>query len=92
MKEEKVEIYSDATNQAVMRHPDRNYPGMLIQGDTLYSICRDLDEICKLIRNGDSSEAFEETNEVRNSMWGRLNHYKATLLEHGIELPFSEQS
>ena len=92
MKIENVEIYSDATNLAVMKHPGRHYPGSLIQGDTLYSICRDLDEICNLIREKKTSEAFDEANEIRNSLWVRLNHYKATLLEHEIQLPFSEQS
>lgn len=91
MKKEEVEIFSDATNQAVMKHPERNYPGVLIQGDTLYSICKDLDEVCQEIKAGNVVEAFEELNEIRNSMWERLNHYKAVLGEHDIELPFSEQ-
>ena len=38
MHVESVEIYSDATNAAVMRHPGRRFPGMLIQGDTLHSL------------------------------------------------------
>ena len=29
MKKEEVEIYSDSTSQAVMKHPGRNYPGVL---------------------------------------------------------------
>ncbi|GAB2199462.1 DUF6959 family protein [Sessilibacter sp. MAH4] len=91
MKKEEVEIFSDATNQAVMKHPERNYPGVLIQGDTLYSICKDLDEVYQEIKAGNVVEAFEELNEIRNSMWERLNHYKAVLGEHDIELPFSEQ-
>ena len=91
MKKEEVEIFSDSTNQAVMKHPGRNYPGLLLQGDTLYSICRDLDEVCREIRRGNAEGAFEELNELRNSMWGKLNHYKTVLGEHEIELPFSEQ-
>ena len=91
MKKEEVEIYSDATNQAVMKHPGRSYPGVLVQGDTLYSICRDLDEVCREIKDGNISEAFGELNEIRNSMRERLNHYKVVLGEHDIELPFSEQ-
>ncbi len=38
MKLEKVEIYSDAPNMAVMKHPGRQYPGSLIQGDSLFSL------------------------------------------------------
>ena len=91
MKKEEVEIFSDSTNQAVMKHPGRNYPGVLVQGDTLYSICRDLDRVCREISNGNVDEAFDELNEIRNSMWEKLNHYKVVLGEHDIKLPFSEQ-
>ncbi|WP_425506589.1 DUF6959 family protein [Sphingomonas kyeonggiensis] len=42
MRTELIEIYSDATNAAVMRHPGRQFPGMLIQGDTLYSLSRSI--------------------------------------------------
>ena len=91
MKITEVEIYSDTTNQAVVRHPDRNYPGILIQGDTLYSMCRDLDEACKELKAGNVSDAYEEINDVRNGLWEELNHYKVVLGEHEIELPFSEQ-
>jgi hypothetical protein len=37
---EPVEIYSDASNAAVMRHPGRRFPGVLLQGDTLSILVR----------------------------------------------------
>ncbi len=46
MHTESVEIYSDATNSAVMRHPGRRFPGVLVQGDTLHSMCVAADEAC----------------------------------------------
>ena len=42
MKLSEVEIYSDATNMAVMRHPSRNFPGVLIQGDSLHRLLSEL--------------------------------------------------
>jgi hypothetical protein len=47
MRVEPVEIYSDQTNAAVMRHPDRHFPGVLVQGDTLWTMCGRADEACK---------------------------------------------
>ena len=44
MRTESVEIYSDETNRAVLRHPGRKFPGVLIQGDTLYTLCVMADE------------------------------------------------
>ncbi|WP_375206654.1 DUF6959 family protein [Hyphococcus sp.] len=89
MRETVVEILSDQTNAAVMRHPDRQFPGVLIQGDSLSGLCRDADELCELL--GRNSEHFEEANLLRNKLQSYLVHYKSTLLEHDIPLPFSDR-
>ena len=89
MRTEEVEIYSDATNAAVMRHPGRKFPGVLIQGDTLYSLCQRADFIARSLNP--SSDEFEELNDLRNHLWSLLTHYKSVLVEHDYEIPFSEQ-
>jgi hypothetical protein len=87
---ESVEIYSDQTNAAVLRHPGRKFPGVLLQGDSLYALCMQADAAC--IEERDSlSSVNDELNDLRNRLWGLLNHYKSVLDEHGIPLPFSEQ-
>jgi hypothetical protein len=87
---EQVEIYSDAANAAVMRHPGRRFPGVLIQGDSLHVLCHQADSISVDARSRLNEESFEELEELRNALWGLLSHYKAVLGEHGIPLPFSE--
>ncbi len=62
MKIEKVEIYSNTTNMPVMRHPNRHFTGVLFQGDTLYSMCQRLDEICSQLKSTGPLEAFNEIN------------------------------
>ena len=90
MRIEPVEIYSDTTNRAVMRHPGRRFPGLLIQGDTFYSLCHRADRACRELDR--QSPAWEEVNELRNILWDLLTHYKVVLGEHDIPLPFSEQA
>ena len=90
MRKEPVEILSDATNSAVMRHPGRRFPGVLIQGDSLSEMCKKVDRICVHARNQLSPDAYAELNELRNDLWGYLTHYKAVLSDHAIQLPFSE--
>lgn len=90
MRTETVEICSDATNAAVMRHPERNFPGVLIQGDTLHSICSRVDDICASARSELGEETYLELNELRNHLWDLLRHYKVVLTEHEIPIPFSE--
>ena len=81
-----VEIYSDETNRAVMRHPYRKFPGVLIQGDTLYGMCQRADSAMDALDS--NSPAYEELNQLRNHLWDFLNHYKVVLGEHNHSLPF----
>jgi hypothetical protein len=90
MRDVVVEIYSDQTNAAVLRHPNRKFPGVLLQGDTLYAICQSVDEVCNRARDAMPAGAYEELNDLRHQLWSMLNHYKAVLGEHRISLPFSE--
>lgn len=89
MRTENVEILSDRTNAAVLRHPDRKFPGVLVQGDTLYTLCQRADAACREM--GRSSPGFEEGNDLRNALHSLLSYYKSVLGEHDIPLPFSEQ-
>jgi hypothetical protein len=88
MYKAEVEIYSDMTNASLMRHPERHFPGLVLQGDTLHAICRELDEACEQVGKG--KPGFAECNKIRNSFHSYLSHYRLVLLEHKIELPFSE--
>ncbi len=86
---EPVEIYSDASNAAVMRHPERRFPGCLIQGDSLHILVSAL-TVVESEANCLSEEAANELAEVTEQLTQLLEHYKATLLSHGLELPFYE--
>lgn len=92
MRTDEVEILSDQTNAAVMRHPGRKFPGILVQGDTMSNFCRLADDACRSLKEGETEGAFDELNELRNMLWGQLNHYKSVLGEHDIPLPFSNQN
>ncbi len=85
MRTETVEIYSDKTNRAVMRHPGRNFPGVLIQGDTLFNLCIMADEACA------KAGSNEDMERLRDALWDLLLHYKIVLGEHDIRLPFDER-
>jgi len=90
MHVEQVEIYSDQTNRAVLRHPGRHFPGILIQGDTLYSLCHRADLICLETKGAVSDETYQDIDGLRNALRSYLAHYKTVLSEHGISMPFSE--
>ncbi len=86
MRKEAVEIYSDTTNAAILRHPERRFPGVLIQGDTLYSFYVSAKESLK---NFDKeSDAYYDQLEICERLEGLVEHYKEVLKDHRIELPF----
>ena len=89
MRTDAVEIYSDASNYAVMRHPGRRFPGCLVQGDSLSILCSGADAVRMLLDRGEIDEARAELDELRAKLWDRLKHYEEVLQEHGIDLPFS---
>ena len=84
-----LEIYDDTSNFTVVKHPGRVLPGSLIQGDTLYSLCTDLDRLCEELKKKRHAEALNIAKDIRDYMWMRLNHYQAVLEKHEIPLPFS---
>lgn len=90
MRIEPVEIYADITNAAVLRHPARKFPGVLVQGDTLYSLCQAADFICSRAKSKLYDETSAELNELRNRLWSFLAHYKSVLEEHQLPVPFNE--
>jgi hypothetical protein len=90
MRIESVEIYSDTTNAAVLRHPARRFPGVLVQGDSLHGLCVALDEICSKLCLQVDAETYRHADDLRNSMRSYLTHYKNVMQEHGLPLPFSK--
>lgn len=88
MRIEKIEVYSDAVNSAVMRHPGRRFPGVLVQGDTLHSFATRVEEALAVIEP--ETDAYYELLYVRDGLVRLRDHYKAVLNEHDIGLPFVE--
>jgi hypothetical protein len=73
-----------------MRHPERRFPGVLIQGDTLRTLCGQAEAICAGAKQHLDEETYEEFNDLRNRLWEYLSHHKVLLGAHGIPLPFNE--
>jgi hypothetical protein len=47
MRTENVEILSDKSNAAVLRHPDRVFPGVLVQGIVFISSATELTPLAR---------------------------------------------
>ncbi|MCW4461877.1 hypothetical protein OK349_09150 [Sphingomonas sp. BT-65] len=89
MRTEPVEIYSDTTNAAIMRHPGRKFPGVLIQGDTLYSFSQMAADA--LVDAEPDSDQWYVLKELAEALQSRVDLYAQVLREHDLELPFSAE-
>ncbi|WP_374040997.1 hypothetical protein [Massilia sp. PAMC28688] len=79
MYRQEVEIFSDQSNAVVMRHPGRNFPGCLIQGDSLYALLQSL-AIVQSETERLSEEAAGELEDVVARLPDLMANYRTTLI------------
>ncbi|HVA51327.1 MAG TPA: hypothetical protein VNH11_33605 [Pirellulales bacterium] len=88
-KEATVEILSGAINHVVLRTPGRNFPGMVIQGDSLARLYRCAADICRLAKGCGDEELAGEADALCTELGERLAFYEKVLESHGIEIPYA---
>jgi heme oxygenase len=88
MRTATVEIYSDATNAAIIRHPDRKFPGVLIQGDTLSNLASAASALSKSATKLFTEDEALDAQDLAERLTALVEHYKSVLEEHKIPLPF----
>lgn len=88
MQTETFEVYSNTTNMPVIRHPGRQFPGVLIQGDTLHSVISSLRDLAAALPASTAEDALGDLEFSLEILEDMLAHYEATLSTHGISLPY----
>jgi hypothetical protein len=92
MEIEPLEVYSRTSNYAIIKPPGRNYPGCVIQGDSLAILCGMAKDIAASVQNRDiSSKDFRNNvQELTNSLVSRILHYQQVLVQHGLDFPHTQ--
>ncbi|MET9691785.1 hypothetical protein ABZY81_25445 [Streptomyces sp. NPDC006514] len=88
MERVEAELFTDGGNDAVVRLPGRNFPGVLIQGDTLSILQTDVAELVELRAAGDLEEARHVASLLHTDLGEKLQRYTEALEAHGIRRPF----
>jgi hypothetical protein len=86
-----LELLGRPVNFAVVQLPDRNYPGVVIQGDTLNGLVRRLEEMGNLVKSNqpeDVEDLAAEIQMLREQLSAARDYYESTCAERGIELPY----
>lgn len=90
MQIEPLEVYSSESNYAIIKPPGRNYPGCVIQGDSLAILCSNALRVAERIKaiGVSDSQLLDQFEELANSLIDRLRRYQEVLTRHGIDLPY----
>ena len=86
MERVELTVLSRATNASVVQLPERRFPGIVIQGDSL-SVLRNLAEQVLLGQN-QGSRAYDDAAELFDKLNRYLQAYEETLRAHGLERPY----
>jgi len=89
MKRVEIEMFSETTNCPVVRIPRRQFPGVVIQGDSLSILLRETQEICKMAAAANNPELADAVDYLRGLLWDYVSEYERVMEANGFELPYS---
>lgn len=84
-----LEVYSQSINRGVIRMPSQNFPGLLLQGETLSTLSRLARSIHEQAQKTTDTELIETSRELTDTLQKLVSHFEATLTRHNIPLPYS---
>ena len=85
-----AEVLDSTTNRAVVQLPNRQFPGSVIQGDTLFSLLRELRQARELVNN--RSTIADHLDFVLKDLETRLEVYEQCLHNNQIDKPYFDES
>ncbi len=89
MKRMTLDVYSKATNRAVIRPPGRRFPGLVIQGDTLSALVKRARELLESARRLGHDDLIDQAEGLSRDLDAFVKHYERVLARHGIDLPYT---
>jgi hypothetical protein len=90
METKPVEIFSEASNFAIVRVPSRRFPGSVVQGDSLSILLGNAKTVWEKVKASSDEDLVGAAQELVESLQSRLDHYERVLTEHGVELPYAK--
>ena len=90
MERKEIEVFAEECNYAIVRMPDRSFPGCVVQGDSLSILLRCAERASALACGTGNSELIDEIECLKEALADRLHHYTSVLTAYGIELPYRQ--
>lgn len=86
--DEVAKVMSTATNYAVVQLPGRNYPGVVVQGDSLHALLLQVEGIRKLAAKHTDSELAAEVANLHDVLLDATTHFEMVCRRAGVGLPY----
>jgi len=86
MKKE-IDIFSEGAN-AIVQLPERRFPGLVVQGDTLKSWEEMASEALRALKLSDPAEASDAIGYLCEKLQESLREYERVMNERGFGLPY----
>lgn len=86
----KVQLLSRPINFAVVQLPERQSPGVVVQGDTLYALGQQIRKMARLLASRELVDLESEIEDVKDVLTEALIHYEKICSERGIGLPYTK--
>ena len=83
-----VESFSNTTNATVVRLPGRQFPGIVLQGDSLKILFDSASEVVQLSRGSRIPGLEDSAEEVVRLLNGYRQAYEEALRKHNQSLPY----
>jgi len=83
---ERIEV--ERLSPGIVRLPGRQFPGTVIQGDSLSVLRAEVAEIGAACAAGDQAAAQEAASLLLNKLDALLADYEDALARHGIQRPY----
>ena len=83
-----AKILAVGANGAVVQLPERKYPGIVVQGDSLSILVSNVEKLRRNIAKKDEVEIVASLEMIERHLKERLEFYENVLAKHGIPLPY----
>jgi|SRR5665213_923365 len=88
MKTITVEAFSEKINCPVIQMPKRQFPGIVIQGDSLKVLLGLSEEVISFADKKNEEDLKETALELKELLSGYMKIYEAAMQNNGKELPY----
>jgi Family of unknown function (DUF6959) len=88
MTKMEIESLSDEVNAAVIRLPGRQFPGLVLQGDSLKILLNEAQEVARLSRSASVSELADAADNLVELLGRYVRCYEEALKSHREPLPY----